>query len=106
MFKDGIDLSIRVGWLKDSSQRATKLSDVRQCVVAAPNYFSAHGIPKKIEELSQHQWIALSLLSAPLTWTFQHNRRKQTILMQSRIRVDTTSLSLAKHILETPLSIV
>ncbi|AXF86005.1 HTH-type transcriptional regulator DmlR [Ephemeroptericola cinctiostellae] len=106
MVKDGIDLSIRVGWLKDSSQRATKLSDVRQCVIASPAYLNIHGTPQTPEDLTQHHWLALSLLSAPLTWVFQHNHHKQTVQMQSRIRVDTTAALVALLAQDMGISII
>ena len=38
-----IDVSIRVGWLKDSSARARKIGDFHQIPVAAPCLLSQHG---------------------------------------------------------------
>ena len=36
--KENIDLSIRIGWLRDSSQTARKLADFEQWLLAAPAY--------------------------------------------------------------------
>ena len=89
---DGIDLSFRVGWLRDSSQRAIKLGEFRQFVLAAPAYLKKHGTPKQPQELSEHAWLALSLLPTPLTWKFSNSRgQSQTVHMKSRLQVDAPS---------------
>jgi DNA-binding transcriptional LysR family regulator len=38
LVSEGIDLSIRLGWLKNSSQWATKLGEFEQYIVAASQY--------------------------------------------------------------------
>lgn len=63
-------LSIRIGWLRDSSLRAAKLASFRQCLVASPAYLAKHGAPSVPEELAEHAWIALTVLSSPTRWTF------------------------------------
>jgi DNA-binding transcriptional LysR family regulator len=89
---DGIDLSFRVGWLRDSSQRAIKLGEFRQFVLAAPGYLKKHGTPKQPQELSEHAWVALSLLPTPLTWKFNNQQgQTHTVHMKSRLQVDAPS---------------
>jgi DNA-binding transcriptional LysR family regulator len=93
---DGIDLSFRMGWLRDSSNRAIKLGEFRQLVVAAPAYLKKNGMPLQPQELSQHAWIALSLLPTPLTWKFSDaHARSETVHMKSRLQVDAPSALLA-----------
>jgi DNA-binding transcriptional LysR family regulator len=89
---DGIDLSFRVGWLRDSSQRAIKLGEFRQFVLASPAYLKKHGTPKQPQELSEHAWVALSLLPTPLTWKFSNAQgQSQTVHMKSRLQADAPS---------------
>jgi len=88
---DGIDLSFRVGWLKDSSNRAIKLADFRQYVLASPAYLERYGTPRHPSELAQHAWISLSLLPTPLTWTFTRADQQEIVQMKSRIQVDAPS---------------
>ena len=100
MVAEGIDLSFRMGWLRDSTQRAIKLGNFSQFVVASPAYIKAHGRPKRPEHLSQHPWVALSLLPTPLTWTFSHADGKSAVVhMASRFQVDSpgTLLALLEH---------
>mgnify|MGYP006149033687 CR=1 FL=1 len=67
---EGIDVAIRMGWLRDSSNRAVKLGAFEQYVVASPAYLARHRIPQDPEDLESFDWIALTLLPAPFTWTF------------------------------------
>lgn len=93
---DGIDLSFRMGWLRDSSNRAIKLGEFRQLVLAAPAYLKKNGTPQQPQDLSQHAWITLSLLPTPLTWKFSDAQgRSQTVHMKSRLQVDAPSTLLA-----------
>ena len=106
---DGIDLSFRMGWLRDSSQRAIKLGEFEQWLLASPAYLKKWGRPQHPQELREHEWLALSLLPTPLTWKFQSDaprsgkRHKEptkageqvTVHMKSRIQVDAPSSLLA-----------
>lgn len=96
LIADGIDLSFRMGWLRDSSQRAIKLCEFQQFLLASPTYLKKHGRPTQPQDLREHQWIALSLLPTPLTWKFAHTKyESQTVLMKARIQVDAPSSLLA-----------
>jgi DNA-binding transcriptional LysR family regulator len=100
MVAEGIDLSFRMGWLRDSTQRAIKLRDFSQFVVASPAYLKQRGRPKRPEHLAQHEWLSLSLLPTPLTWKFSHADGKDVVVhMHSRMQVDSPSalLSLIEH---------
>jgi len=96
MVAEGIDLSFRMGWLRDSSQRAIKLGEFSQHVVASPDYLKRHGVPKRPEHLAQHEWVALSLLPTPLTWKFSHADGNDVVVhMNSRMLVDSPGTVLA-----------
>jgi DNA-binding transcriptional LysR family regulator len=87
---EGIDLAIRLGWLRDSSLRAVKLGEFEQHVVASPAYLKRAGRPKRPEELSGHEWVALTLLPTPLTWKFTpHAGEACSVHVKSRLRVDS-----------------
>lgn len=96
LVREGLDLSIRVGWLRDSTQRALKLGGFEQWVLASPDYLHRRGTPRQPSDLAEHDWVALSLLPSPLTWTFTHARREaQTVRMNSRLRVDSGAALMA-----------
>ena len=86
---EGIDLSIRLGWLRDSSLRAVKLGEFEQYAVASPAYLKRAGRPRQPEDLAQHDWVALTLLPTPFTWKFSRRGETRTVLVKSRIRIDS-----------------
>lgn len=92
LLDEGIDLAIRLGWLRDSSLHAVKFGDFRQYLVAAPAYLARAGTPRTPDELAKASWIALSLMPKPLTWTFSADTgEKTTVQVRSRLRVDSPS---------------
>lgn len=94
--KEGIDVAVRMGWLRDSTLRATKLGDFEQHVVASPAYLRQHGTPAVPEDLARHEWVALSVLPTPLTWTFTGARGRQcTVRMAGRLRCDSAAAARA-----------
>lgn len=64
------DVAIRIGWLRDSSLRSTRLADMRECLVATPAYIAEYGAPVIPEDLAAHRWVALTVLPSPTRWTF------------------------------------
>ena len=55
MTKDNIDLSIRIGKLKDSSLKQKKVGDVELIPVATLSYLQRYGFPKSLNELEHHR---------------------------------------------------
>jgi len=82
MIEEGIDLSIRVGKLQDSNLIAKKLCDSPVMVFASPEYLARFGTPQTPEDLINHQWISLSILSSPIVGSFRHKVSEQKISPQ------------------------
>jgi DNA-binding transcriptional LysR family regulator len=97
---EGIDIAIRMGWLRDSSMRAIKLGEFEQYVVASPEYLKRVKRPRRPEDLVTLDWIALTLLRAPLTWKFTSaSGETRTIQVKSRMKADSAGAlrSLIRH---------
>jgi len=89
LVEEGIDLTIRLGWLRDSSQRAVKLAGFEQYLLAAPAFLASLPAPASPQDLAGVDWIALTLMPTPLTWRFTGpGGAVQTVHFKSRIRVD------------------
>ncbi len=86
---EGIDVSIRVGWLRNSSARVAKLGEFGQAVLASPEYLARCPRPEAPEDLAHHRWIALTLLPAPLTWSFTNGTKDITVRMAPKLRTDS-----------------
>jgi len=91
--KEGIDVAMRMGWLRDSTLRAVKLGDFEQQVVASPGYLQRAGRrPRQPQDLADHEWVALDLLRSPLTWKFSAaDGTTQTVRMKGRLRADSAA---------------
>lgn len=65
---EGFDVAIRIGTLQDSSLRARKLADAHIFLCASPEYVAAHGMPERIDDLSEHHLLHYSNLSSGNYW--------------------------------------
>lgn len=86
---EGIDVAIRMGWMRATSARVARLGEFDQAVLASPAYLARHGQPKAPQDLADHRWIALNLLPAPLTWVFAQGAKTVTVRMTPRLRTDS-----------------
>jgi len=88
MVKDGIDISIRVGWLHDSSLVARKLCDWPRYLCASPDYIEQHGRPVTPAQLTEHEWIVFTLLPTPLHWTFSKKDHQHKVQIKGRLKTN------------------
>ncbi|GGA14531.1 LysR family transcriptional regulator [Dyella caseinilytica] len=52
---DAIDCVLRIGALPVTSMIARQLATITMVICASPNYLSAHGTPRRLEELARHK---------------------------------------------------
>lgn len=68
------DLGIRIGQLADSPLQARRLGDSEMLVCAAPSYLDRRGVPRKVDDLVQHNCLSYTLSSAQMKeWVFGRN---------------------------------
>lgn len=85
MVEGGFDIAIRDAKLNDSTLIARKLSPVKRIVCASPEYLKAHGEPKSLEDLLDHNCINLIGLE---TWEFDSPQGQKSIKTKNRLRTD------------------
>lgn len=71
MVEDGIDVSIRIGELQDSSLVAIPLGRVGRVACAAPAYWAANGMPAHPHELAAHRCLNFRGLNQERGWLFR-----------------------------------
>jgi len=91
LIAERFDLAIRIGWLRDSNLRATRLGGFRQLLVATPAYLAEHGIPRRPEDVALHGWIAMSALTTPLRWTFTRGRIRRVVRMRQVMQANNAA---------------
>lgn len=95
LVEEGYDLAIRIGKLSSSSLVATKLTDTRLVVCAAPRYLDAHGTPSHPEELADHAVIGYSYWSAGDEWNMEGPDGRVTVRTRACIQTNNGDTCLA-----------
>jgi len=85
--RDGIDLAIRMGWLRDSALMARKLGEVERKVVAAQRYVARHKPPAKPADLEGWNWIEFSQVSLKVEFR-RRGHRAVRLRPKSNIQVN------------------
>lgn len=100
LIAERFDLAIRMGWLRDSNLRSTRLGGFRQLLVASPIYLAGRAAPRQLADLASHDWVALSLLASPLRWTFAApDGSRRTVRMRQVAQANnvTAAHALVRH---------
>ena len=61
LIRDGIDLAIRIGDLKDSTLKAKRLFDMKRKLIVAPSYLANRKPAHKPQDLIDWDWIGLKM---------------------------------------------
>ncbi|MFZ6767335.1 LysR family transcriptional regulator [Undibacterium sp. Di26W] len=91
-----IDLSIRSGWMRDSSLVARKLADLHEVLVAAPSYLQKLGTPQTPDDLLKHRIIAMTRLNDPCTLSLK-NAADDTVKISLPAAAMTDSVRLSSE---------
>lgn len=86
----GLDATIRIADMPDSSLRARRLADVTMHVVASPAYLAERGRPQHPSDLSTHDCLCYSNVTAPDVWRF-NGPGQQNVVVQVRSRLTVNS---------------
>lgn len=88
--RDGLDMAIRVGGLRDSSLIAKRIDSQQLIVVASPQYLAQHGTPALIEEVSTHATVLFRQPSSGRNrpWQLRQGRRQVELHPQARAMVN------------------
>ncbi|MDZ5650281.1 LysR family transcriptional regulator [Nitrospirillum sp. BR 11828] len=101
-----IDVSIRVGWLDDSSQQARRIGAFRQLLVAAPDFARTLSADAP-EDLGQQPFIANGALREPLVWHFSRGDfDRRTVRMRLSMTINATPAVLAATLAGGGLSVL
>lgn len=80
-----IDCALRVGALRDSSLRVVRLLDLGVALYASPAYVSAHGLPRRPEELTDHRFAAYVRMPRPFDLPFERGGRTTRVTLEPTI---------------------
>jgi DNA-binding transcriptional LysR family regulator len=97
LVEEGADVAIRNGVLADSSLVAKKICDLERVICASPAYLKKHGLPKKPEDLRNHNCISISGAPQLRRWPFDVDGQIQHLEVKGNIAANNaeTLLQLA-----------
>ncbi|ENN83870.1 HTH-type transcriptional regulator (plasmid) [Rhizobium freirei PRF 81] len=99
-----VDLSIRVGWLSDSSLQARKVGAFQQFLVAVPDLQITTSDP---DEFVRLPFVANGALREPLVWRFSRNDiEHRTVRMRQAMSINTTPAVLAAALAGAGLAVL
>lgn len=86
----GLDATIRIADMPDSSLRARRLADVTMHVIASPGYLAERGRPAHPSDLGSHDCLCYSNSPTPDVWRFS-GPGQQNVAVQVRARITVNS---------------
>jgi LysR family transcriptional regulator for bpeEF and oprC len=81
LIRDGIDLAIRVGELRDSSLVARRIDSQNLVMVATPKYLAERGTPLRLEDLAGHHAVVFRMAASGRNRPWQLMQGKQVVEM-------------------------
>ena len=90
LVKEGIDVAVRVGALKDSTLVARRFTSQSLVLVGSPAYLRERGTPRRLEQLQRHQAIVFRMPSSgrPRPWQFRQDGRAVDLHPPTTLRMD------------------
>lgn len=90
--ESNIDLSIRVGWLRDSTAQMRKIAPFQQIAVAAPRLLRSAATPKQPADLTVLPFVANMALANPLRGVFAKGSQSETVNFEAPLSADRTAV--------------
>jgi DNA-binding transcriptional LysR family regulator len=79
LVRDGIDLAVRMGELRDSSLVARRIDSQHLVLVASPSYLHSHGTPRRLEDLAGHKAVAFRMPTSGRSRPWQLRQGRRTV---------------------------
>lgn len=87
LVEEGIDVSLRMGALADSSMTAKKIAQGKRRIIGTPAYFECHGIPAHPRDLAAHQAVIYDRGIGGDLWEMSKGQHMFSVSVQGRLRV-------------------
>jgi len=81
--EEGVDVTIRIAALQDSSLIARKLAPARRLLAASPDYIAKHGMPSKPEDLAAHRCLNYGHTTLLQRWQLTKDGEALTVPISS-----------------------
>lgn len=103
---EGIDATVRIGRLSDSTLVARTVGATRRVLVASPKYLDRHKPIRRPEALSSHQHIHFTALDAAPVWTFERKGEATTVPLRPTFATNSADAAIGHALLGGGLTMV
>jgi len=93
LVKEGFDLAIRLGVLRDSALKSKRIGTFGRKIVASPDYLAKRPPVRTLTDLQKCDFIAMAMLSDTITLVC---KGEQVSFEPERVRIEVHSVSAAK----------
>jgi len=94
LIEEGLDVSVRIGVLPDSSLMATRVGGIRLVTCASPSYLAEHGTPATPPDLAGHDCISFGAFSPAERWVYAGPAKSRGVPTHSRLIVNTADAAI------------
>lgn len=90
LIKEGFDIGIRAGGVKDSDMMSRNIGKADRFLVASPGYVATMPAPAHPDDLGSWDWIHFSMRSERIDFTSENGQRT-SVICKFRIEVDSAN---------------
>lgn len=92
LVRDGVDLAVRIGPLRDSTLVAKRVDQQALVLVASPAYLGAQGAPRRLEDLAKHRAVVFRLPSSgrDRSWELRQRGTPVELSPSPHVRISET----------------
>lgn len=92
LVRDGVDLAVRIGTLRDSTLVARRVDQQGLVLCASPAYLAARGRPRRLEDLAGHAAVVFRLPTSgrDRPWQFRQQGAAVELMPAARVRIGET----------------
>jgi DNA-binding transcriptional LysR family regulator len=83
--EEGVDVTVRIGELADSSLVARRLAATRRLLLASPDYLARHGAPQEPDDLILHRCLVYGHVAARQRWQLTRDGAKISVPVASAL---------------------
>ncbi len=94
LVEEGVDVSVRIGQLSDSSLVVRRVGRTRSVVVGAPGYLRRRGIPRRAEDLARHDLILFTGVSAAPEWRLAREGKEVRVPLAPRFTTNSVDAAI------------
>jgi DNA-binding transcriptional LysR family regulator len=91
---ENIDVSIRLGEIRDSSLIVRRLGNAARLFYASPSYLARNGEPTQPKDLSRHECILQSYMAQPGVWCVVSGKKSVDVNVHGRFSTNNVSMTL------------